>query len=336
MSNKTKSDKTKADNLRIELIDRSHPALPNFFESLPPESGWPEKTVLSLSDREPSDFEQADQYVAGFIGDKLAGALSLHPPVQGNYHRLHNLHFHIDILPAWRRRGIGKALITRMIAYARERNYWRVYLGTLSWNKPALALFGRFGFRVEGVSRAAYRVKTETGDEYYVDGIGMALWIGPELDLNRENGCWEQAASAAPAPDSGLSYNRDSGVEIDELVALYASVGDRRQHFPQMLKGAWSGADLSITVRRDGKLIGMARGITDRSTTLFVCDILVDPSEQRGGIGSELMRRLIEPYRDIYQIALLTDPETIPFYQKLGYLHWESACLRVHPPEFVE
>jgi GNAT superfamily N-acetyltransferase len=324
---------TPPDDLRIELIGREHPALPSYFESLPRESGWPAGTVLSLSDREPSDFEQADNYVAAFIGEELVGALSLHPPVQGNYHRLHNLHFHIDILPDWQGRGIGSALMPGMIAFAREREYWRIYLGTLSWNHRALALFGRFGFRIEGISRAAYRVKTEAGAEYYVDGIGMALWIGPELELDSAEGMWQPAASGEAVPAEGVVYRGDTGVEIDELIELYASVDDRRQFYPEMIKGAWTGADLAVTARRDGKLIGMARGITDRSTTLYICDVLVEPGEQKQGIGGELMRRLVAPYRDIYQTVLLTDPETIPFYEKLGYLRWESACLRMHPPE---
>ena len=323
-------------DLRIELIGQSHPALPAFFESLPQESGWPDGTVLSLSDREPSDFEQAAEYAAAFVGDELVGALSLHPPPQGNYHRLHNLHFHIDLLPAWQGKGIGRSLMERMLAYAREHDYWRVYLGTLSWNRRALALFGRYGFRIEGISRGAYRVKIEAGDEYYVDGIGMALWIGPELIVDDAGGLVHPGEFAVEPAAGEAVYSSGSAVEIGELVGLYASVGDRRSHYPDMIRSAWAGADHSVTARRDGKLIGMARGITDGATTLYVCDVLVDSDDQRQGVGSELMRRLIEPYRQIYQIALLTDPGTIPFYEKLGYLHWESACMKMTPPEMPD
>ncbi len=323
--------KTPPDGLRIEMIARGHPALGAFLHALPVDSGWPVDTVLSLTDREPTEFERAENYVAAFEDEQIVGAISLHPAAPGNYHRMHNLHFHIDILAPWQGKGIGTALMSRLIEHAREQGYWRIYLGTLSWNTRALGLFGRFGFRVEGVSRAAYRVKTEGGKEYFLDGIGMALWIGPQLVM--EAGDWKLHVGERPAPvDDGILFNADDSAGIEELVSLYASVNDHRHRYSDMLKGAWQYSDLSVTARKSGELVGLARGITDRHTTLFVCDCLVRPEFQRRGIGGELMRRLIAPYRGIYQVVLLTDPETLSFYRKLGYMHWESACLKMHAP----
>jgi GNAT superfamily N-acetyltransferase len=315
--------------IRIEPIDRKHAALSPFLENLPVDSGWPAGTVLSLTDREPTDFERAERYIAAFVDGRIVGAVSLHPEPPGNYHRLHNLHFHIDILPAWQGKGVGRALLARTLAIAREEGYWRVYLGTLSWNRRALSLFGAFGFRVEGVSRAAYRVKTEAGDEYYVDGIGMALWLGPALEPAAEG--WRGAKTEAGA--GGVEYSALDAPTVEELRALYRSVSDRRAEFPDLIKGAWSGAEAVVTAREDGELIGLARAISDGATTLFVCDLMVEPARQKRGIGAELMRRLVAPYEGIYQTVLLTDPETIPFYEKLGYLRWTSACLKMNPPE---
>jgi GNAT superfamily N-acetyltransferase len=329
------SDNSLHSTVSVELVTRDHPGLPAFFAGLPKDSGWPPDTVLSLTDREPTEFERAERYVAAFVDEKIVGAISLHPAASGNYHRMHNLHFHIDILPSWQEQGVGSSLMRRLLSLAMDEGFWRVYLGTLSWNRRALALFGRFGFRVEGISRAAYRVKSRSGEDYFLDGIGMALWIGPRL--HAELGDWKLLAEAElPRESDGPCYDCDGIVEIDEIVALYRSVGDHRHHFPEMLKTGWVNSDLTVTVRREGELIGLARGITDQGTTLFVCDVLVKPEFQKQGIGSELMRRLIEPYREIYQIVLLTDPETLPFYRKLGYMHWESAALRMHRPKKSE
>lgn len=325
-------DKELNSSLQIEIIEKDHKALLAFFAALPKDSGWPPDTVLSLTDREVTEFERAERFVAAFADEKLVGALSLHPAAAGNYHRMHNLHFHIDVLPAWQEQGVGKALLQRTIQLARDEGFWRIYLGTLSWNRRAMALFGRFGFRVEGISRAAYRVKSRSGEDYFVDGIGMALWIGPRLHV--ETGDWRLIPERDVARDPDLPiYNCDGVVEIDELVDLYRSVGDHRYKFPEMLNAGWRHSGLVATVRCRGQLIGLARGITDQSTTLFVCDVLVRPEYQGQGIGSELMRRLVAPYREIYQIVLLTDPETLPFYGKLGYMHWESAALKMHRPK---
>ncbi len=315
---------------RVELIGRGHEALPAFFEALPKESGWPPDTVLSLTDREPTEFERAERYAAAFAEEQIVGALSLHPAAAGNYHRMHNLHFHIDVLPAWQGQGVGTALMRRLIDHAREEGFWRIYLGTLSWNQPALELFGRFGFRVEGLSRGAYRVKTRGGEDYFVDGIGMALWIGPRLEL--KPGDWKLKINAMEPGTGEPVYQLDGELLMDELVALHEAVGDLRHRHPRLIKGAWRQSDLVVTARVGGRLVGMARALTDRASTLFVCDLMVHPEQQGQGIGSELMRRLVGPYAEIYQIVLLTDPETMPFFQRLGYMHWESTALQMHPP----
>jgi GNAT superfamily N-acetyltransferase len=317
--------------IQVELIGRGHEGLPAFFEALPKESGWPPDTVLSLTDREPTEFERAERYVAALAEGQIVGALSLHPAAAGNYHRMHNLHFHIDVLPSWQGKGVGSALIRRLIDHAREEGFWRIYLGTLSWNQRALELFGRFGFRVEGLSRAAYRVKTRGGEEYFLDGIGMALWIGPRLEL--APGGWKLRASAEEAKEGEPVFALDGELLTEELVELHRAAGDLRHRFPRLVKAAWRQSDLVITARVGGRLVGAARGLCDRASTLFVCDLLVHPELRRQGIGSELMRRLVAPYADIYQIVLLTDPETMPFYERLGYMSWEYTALQMHPPK---
>lgn len=319
-------------SLRIELIDRDHPGLPAFFAALPASSGWPEGTVLSLTDREPTEFERAERYVAALHEEKVVGAVSLHPGAPGNYHRMHNLHFHVDMLRPWQGHGIGRALMEELLVYARKRGMLRLWLGTLSSNRQALRLFARFGFRVEGISRAAYRVKTEAGDSYFLDGVGMALWLGPRLILDddgRRRFALAEVGAAAGA-DAALEYYSADTVDAGELAGLYASVDDQRHRFPEALHGAWLESDLTVTARDGDRLVGLARAITDRHTTLYVCDVLVHPDWQRRGIGTELMRRVVAPHERIYQIALITDPEILPFYARLGYMQWESACLRMH------
>ncbi|MCP4549906.1 MAG: GNAT family N-acetyltransferase [bacterium] len=318
-------------DIRTEIVGKEHESLPIFFTALPKDSGWPRGTILSLTDREPTEFEQADKYVIAILKNKTVGALSLHAAASGNYHRQHNLHFHIDVLPQYQNTGIGSALIARMIKYAAKMGFWRIYLGTLSWNQQALALFGSYGFRIEGVSRAAYRVKTDGGEEFFVDGIGMALWIGPQLKVNRND--WKSYIIDQTAPLPGeYVYSAEGSVVMEELVGLYESVGDQRFRFPELLMGAWRNSTNVITVRRNSELIGLIRCLTDDFSTLFICDILIRPEHQRRGVGSELMKRLQASINGIYQTILLTDPDTLPFYRKLDFMQWESSCLKMNRP----
>ncbi len=122
----------------------------------------------------------------------------------------------------------------------------------------------------------------------------------------------------------------DTGLVSDELVELYASVKDQRAVDARMLLGAWENSSPRVAARVEGRLAGLARGITDGHTTLFVCDLLVHPDFQGRGLAAELIGRLCEAVGSIYQTVLITDPETVPFYEKQGFFHWPSACMRMN------
>jgi GNAT superfamily N-acetyltransferase len=55
--------------------------------------------------------------------------------------------------PAWRRRGVGGALLQAVFGWARERGLIRLGLWAPAHNPAALALYGRAGFRETGNHR---------------------------------------------------------------------------------------------------------------------------------------------------------------------------------------
>jgi ribosomal protein S18 acetylase RimI-like enzyme len=64
----------------------------------------------------------------------------------------------MGLLPAFRQQGIGKRLIQRALAAARDFGFRRVELAVRANNLNAIELYKRVGFRVEGVQRDAIRV----------------------------------------------------------------------------------------------------------------------------------------------------------------------------------
>jgi RimJ/RimL family protein N-acetyltransferase len=76
-----------------------------------------------------------------------------------------------------RRRGIGRALLTRAVDWARGTGVTKLELHVFPHNRPALALYEQFGFVREGYRRRHYR----SGPEY-VDAILMAYEVVPTLD----------------------------------------------------------------------------------------------------------------------------------------------------------
>lgn len=67
--------------------------------------------------------------------------------------------------------------------------------------------------------------------------------------------------------------------------------------------------------------MGIIRAVGDGQTIVFVQDIIVLPEYQRKGIGTKLLKAVVEKYKDVYQIELLTDntEKTKTFYRSVGF-----------------
>lgn len=63
----------------------------------------------------------------------------------------------MGLLPAFRGRGIGRALLTTALEKARAQGILRVELSVLEGNDAAMALYRKCGFETEGFSKKAQR-----------------------------------------------------------------------------------------------------------------------------------------------------------------------------------
>ena len=114
----------------------------------------------------------------------------------------------------------------------------------------------------------------------------------------------------------------------EEVLPLYQSVGWRSYTArPDMLREAYRHSLRAWAAYADNKLIGMVRIVGDGHSVIFVQDLLVHPDYQRQGVGTALLRRVIEAYPHVYQLHLLTDctEQTARFYQSLGFV-MDTAC----------
>jgi len=109
----------------------------------------------------------------------------------------------------------------------------------------------------------------------------------------------------------------------DEVLPLYEAVGwTNYTSRPDTLERAFQGS-LKILGAYNGQLlVGLLRAVGDGSSILYVQDLLVHPDFQRLGIGSALLRSVLEEYREVYQKVLLTDAteKNVSFYRAAGLL----------------
>jgi ribosomal protein S18 acetylase RimI-like enzyme len=81
----------------------------------------------------------------------------------------------MTVAPDWRRMGVGSALISEVIRWARSVGVEKLALSVYPDNEAAQALYRSFGFREEG--RLTGHSKKSIG---YRDEIVMGLWLIPQ------------------------------------------------------------------------------------------------------------------------------------------------------------
>lgn len=123
-----------------------------------------------------------------------------------------------------------------------------------------------------------------------------------------------------------------------EILPLYESVGwQNYTQSPQMLKEAYAHSLKIYAAYVNNKLAGIIRVVGDGASVVFVQDLLVYPECQRQGIGTALLKMIMEEYQNVYQMHLMTDntEKTIAFYQSLGFMMDTDMNCRAFSKLFV-
>ena len=108
----------------------------------------------------------------------------------------------------------------------------------------------------------------------------------------------------------------------DELVGLYDSVGwTAYTRAPAQLLTSVRGSHRVAAARSGGELVGLARTISDGVTIVYLQDVLVRPEAHRRGLGTRLVRTVLDADPHVRQRVLLTDDEPAQraFYTALGF-----------------
>ena len=116
----------------------------------------------------------------------------------------------------------------------------------------------------------------------------------------------------------------------DEIFRLYSQVGwTAYTENMAALKQGFQNSLLTLAAYENNELLGIVRVVGDGFTIVFVQDILVFPAKQRQGVGTALLKAVLERYANVRQIELTTDqtPETAAFYRSLGFTEFsETGC----------
>ena len=127
-----------------------------------------------------------------------------------------------------------------------------------------------------------------------------------------------------------IIYAIEDGLGVDEFVDILRRSGlDARRPInkPDVMQGMVDNADLTVTARDgDGRLVGVARSITDFAYCCYLSDLAVDRDRQRQGIGKEMIRRTrIAAGGDKISLLLLSAPDGMDYYPRIGLQNFDNC-----------
>jgi ribosomal protein S18 acetylase RimI-like enzyme len=84
-----------------------------------------------------------------------------------------------------------------------------------------------------------------------------------------------------------------------------------------------------VVLALDGRrVVGFITAISDGVLSAYIPLLEVLPTYRKRGIGSELVRRMLEKLRGLYMVDLVCDPEMQDFYARLGMKAYTAMIIR--------
>jgi ribosomal protein S18 acetylase RimI-like enzyme len=124
-----------------------------------------------------------------------------------------------------------------------------------------------------------------------------------------------------------ITYQTEPNLSVAEFrdILVRSTLGERRPIDDQdRLDKMCKNADIMLTARFEGKLVGMSRSLSDFAFATYLSDLAVDVEFQKFGIG----KRLIAETKKLVpqgKLILLSAPAAIEYYPKIGMTQFEYA-----------
>ena len=132
-----------------------------------------------------------------------------------------------------------------------------------------------------------------------------------------------------------VQYRLEPDLSPEEFidVLVRSTLAERRPvHDLDTIRAMLKNADVILTARFDGLLVGVSRAISDFAYCTYLSDLAVDEKCQRQGIGRELIRRTHEAAGLHTTLILLAAPKAQSYYPHVGMTKHESCWVIPRQP----
>jgi len=149
--------------------------------------------------------------------------------------------------------------------------------------------------------------------------------------------CSSTTTGAASAPvrwkcidamNEDFVYSTQDTPTVEEFadVLRRSTLAERRpMEDAECLAGMVAHANLWATCRVDGRLIGVARSLTDFVYSCYLADLAVDQDFARRGIGRKLIEETRSRLGPHARVILLSAPKAVEYYPHIGFTAHPSA-----------
>lgn len=125
-----------------------------------------------------------------------------------------------------------------------------------------------------------------------------------------------------------IEYALEPGLGVEEFraVLVASTLGERRpvedaERLERMLRHA----DVIVTAREEGRLVGISRAVTDFSYCCYLSDLAVELACQRQGIGKRLIEETHRAAGEETTLLLVAAPAAEGYYPRIGMVQRPSC-----------
>ena len=116
-----------------------------------------------------------------------------------------------------------------------------------------------------------------------------------------------------------ITYKTGIIPPTETIIEVYDDSGINRPTTDKArIKKMYQNANLVITAWDDGKLVGIARSLTDFCYCCYLSDLAVKKAYQKKGIGKKLIRLTKEKIGEGAMLLLLSAASAMEYYPKVG------------------
>lgn len=124
-----------------------------------------------------------------------------------------------------------------------------------------------------------------------------------------------------------IAYRTDpDGVTADALAGFYE--GWPSPPDPDRRLAVLMGSSHVVLAYDGDRLVGFVTAVSDGALAAFIPLLEVLPGHRGRGIGSELVRRMLDALEGHYAIDVVCDDDLVPFYERFGLERWTAMIRR--------